>query len=249
MKYCCNAALQPIRALTHALTPKNNTLFVCVLYFTPCPGPVGVEIAAEIITAYPDKSVTIVTSKPTLLNKRYGGYAVKACHEFFAQRGVELVLCDFAEIVRYFTLWKIRFDSILRFGCCRRIVASQPIFNALCTLVVLCLLGFVDVFVCFVCFCVFVFCVLFFIWRRDQQQDGSVLTKTGRLFAADQYMVLNCVRGKPRTSFLEKHFAFWLDSGRYINVNEFFQVGAMTRIFAAGDITSLKEEKLAERVR
>jgi NADH dehydrogenase FAD-containing subunit len=62
-------------------------------------------------------------------------------------------------------------------------------------------------------------------------------------------MVLKCLRGQPRTSFLEKHFAFWLDSERYINVNEFFQVGGMSNIFAAGDITSIKEEKLAERVR
>jgi hypothetical protein len=57
-------------------------------------------MAAELISAYPDKSITIVTAKPTLLNKRYGGHAVKACHEFFTQRNVELITCDYAEFVR-----------------------------------------------------------------------------------------------------------------------------------------------------
>jgi hypothetical protein len=90
---------------------KNNRPFVaglCLVAKSPpltqyvlSIGPVGVELAAELISAYPDKSITIVANKPTLLNKHYGAHAVKACHEFFTQKGVELILCDTAEIVRY----------------------------------------------------------------------------------------------------------------------------------------------------
>lgn len=54
---------------------------------------------------------------------------------------------------------------------------------------------------------------------------GDVTLKVSkRKFSRSDWFVANCVPGTPRSHFLEKSFAQHLDSDRYVQVNEFFQV-------------------------
>lgn len=74
-------------------------------------------------------------------------------------------------------------------------------------------------------------------------------TKNGNKFSAD--LVFSCIGIKPNFSFMEKYFSESLNEKNNIQVNELLQVigkdnKIYENIFAAGDITSLKEEKTAQ---
>lgn len=59
-------------------------------------GPTGVEVAAEIITAYPDKKVTLVHSGAYLLAPKGAAYGKKAFN-FLTSKGVKVILNDRVE--------------------------------------------------------------------------------------------------------------------------------------------------------
>jgi hypothetical protein len=60
----------------------------------------------------------------------------------------------------------------------------------------------------------------------DEATGQVTLEKSNRKFAEPDWFVANCVPGTPRSNFMEKSFAQYIDSERYIAVNEFFQVCA-----------------------
>ncbi len=53
-------------------------------------GLVGVELAAEIIEKYPKKKITIVHSRPTLIDRNHPG-SISYSQEFLLKRGVEII--------------------------------------------------------------------------------------------------------------------------------------------------------------
>lgn len=61
-------------------------------------GPVGVELAGEIIVKYPHKKITLVTSKPQLL-ERLDQRTHRAAERFLSSRGVEIVLNQRARLI------------------------------------------------------------------------------------------------------------------------------------------------------
>ncbi|MEM3113287.1 MAG: FAD-dependent oxidoreductase [Candidatus Pacearchaeota archaeon] len=72
----------------------------------------------------------------------------------------------------------------------------------------------------------------------------TVLTDKGTKVKSD--MVFICTGIKPNYEPLEKNFKKFLNEKNQIIVNEYLQVNGYKNIFAAGDITAIKEEKLAQ---
>jgi NADH dehydrogenase FAD-containing subunit len=76
-----------------------------------------------------------------------------------------------------------------------------------------------------------------------QKDADTLITKSGNYAWStkeENTLFLWCVRGSPRTSFMEKHFAMSLDPDKFIKVDEYFRVAGLSNVFAAGDVTSLK---------
>jgi len=75
-------------------------------------------------------------------------------------------------------------------------------------------------------------------------KNNYIKTDNGTKVKAD--MVFICTGIKPNSKPLEKYFKTVLNEKGQIKVNEFLQVGNYKKIFAAGDITDINEEKLAQ---
>ena len=70
------------------------------------------------------------------------------------------------------------------------------------------------------------------------------VTTTGRVLDADLYFV--CFGVQPNTSYLRPHFADSLDERGFVKVNQYLQVESYPSIFALGDMTNVKETKMAQ---
>src|ERR1700726_2012583 len=146
-------------------------------------GPVGVEMAGEIVETWPGRSVTIVESGAHIL----GGTAKSAsthAAKFLEQRGVTLLARE-------------------------RIESPSP-------------------------------------GSGVSVEPGEARTTSGRLVGYD--VILWCIGGRPNTEYLRAHFSDRLDADGRVRVTPQLLMEGEHRLFALGDITNLKENKMALHV-
>jgi apoptosis-inducing factor 2 len=77
----------------------------------------------------------------------------------------------------------------------------------------------------------------------DSIKENKIITKNEEIQAD---VILSCIGFTPNTGYLKKDFSKILDEAGYIKVNQNLQVEGFPNIFAMGDITNLKEEKLGQ---
>mmetsp|Transcript_13663 Transcript_13663/g.54096 ORF Transcript_13663/g.54096 Transcript_13663/m.54096 type:complete len:435 (+) Transcript_13663:2-1306(+) len=75
--------------------------------------------------------------------------------------------------------------------------------------------------------------------------DGSVVTRSGRTIA-DVSSVFLCVGFQPNTAFIKDEMSTLVDDHGYVKVNQHLQSTEQENIFAIGDVTNVKEAKLAQ---
>ena len=136
-------------------------------------GIVGVELAAEIIEAFPDKKITIIHAHSELI-ERNPRKARDYARQFLEKRGVKLI---FNELVAEF-------------------------------------------------------------------KEQNYKTDKNNLFKPD--LAFFCTGIKPNYQLLVPYCAGSLNERKAVEVNNYLQVKGFKNIFAAGDITATKEEKLAQ---
>lgn len=73
---------------------------------------------------------------------------------------------------------------------------------------------------------------------------GKIKTKSGEKIKADLMFI--CTGITSNSNFLRLYFSKYLNERGQLNVNEYLQVNNFSKIFAGGDITAIKEEKLAQ---
>ncbi len=71
----------------------------------------------------------------------------------------------------------------------------------------------------------------------------TFVTDKGRTLEADLYFV--CFGVQPNTGYLRSHLASSLDIRGFVKVNRFLQVEPYQHLFALGDVTNVKEAKMA----
>jgi apoptosis-inducing factor 2 len=143
-------------------------------------GPVGVEMAGEIVETWPGRSVTIVESGPHILAgtaKSASSHAAK----FLQQRGVTLLTGE-------------------------RIESPSP-------------------------------------GDGLSVEPGEARTANRKLIGYD--VILWCIGGRPNTEYLRAHFSDRLDADGRVRVTPRLLMEGEDRVFALGDITNLKENKMA----
>ncbi len=72
---------------------------------------------------------------------------------------------------------------------------------------------------------------------------NECLTNKGNKICPD--LIFRCLGILPNSSLMEKNFLNKLDNG-YIKTNKYMQLEGFKNIFVAGDVTNIKEEKLAQ---
>eukprot|EP00301_Raphidiophrys_heterophryoidea_P028131 c9998_g1_i1.p1 GENE.c9998_g1_i1~~c9998_g1_i1.p1 ORF type:complete len:384 (-),score=105.62 c9998_g1_i1:216-1367(-) len=71
----------------------------------------------------------------------------------------------------------------------------------------------------------------------------TLVTKKGIQIETD--LVFYCTGSKPNTHMFKSSFGSSMDQNGYFNVNSHFQIEGHTNVFAIGDVTSIREPKLA----
>jgi apoptosis-inducing factor 2 len=143
-------------------------------------GPVGVEMAGEIVETWPGRSVTIVESGARILGGTEKSASIHAA-EFLRQRGVMLLTGE-------------------------RIESPSP-------------------------------------GDGVSIEPGEARTTSGKLIDYD--VILWCIGGRPNTEYLRDHFSGRLDTDGRVRVTRRLLMEGEDRVFALGDITNLKENKMA----
>jgi NADH dehydrogenase FAD-containing subunit len=147
-------------------------------------GPIGVEMAGEIVETWPGRSVTIVESGPRILAGTANSASIHAA-KFLARRGVALLTGE-------------------------RVESPSP-------------------------------------GDGVSVGPGEARTASGKLVAYD--IVLWCVGGRPNTDYLGGRFASRLDVDGRVRVTSRLLMEGEDRVFALGDITNLRENKMALHVK
>ncbi len=160
------ARAEELQQYSHRLRKADHVLIVGG-------GLVGVELAAEIVTAYPEKKITIIHSGSELL-ERNSPSARKYAKTFLQKKGVSLV------------------------------------FNQ----------------------------------RVVLNGNKTFTTDKGNIYSAD--LAFLCVGIKPNYEFLRVQCSTSLNEKHFLCVNSHLQVQGYKNIFAAGDITNVREEKTAQ---
>ncbi|MFK0166987.1 NAD(P)/FAD-dependent oxidoreductase [Rhizobium sp. NPDC090279] len=143
-------------------------------------GPVGVEIAGEIIETWPGRSVTIVQSGARILAET-GGTASVLATKFLRRRRVKLLTGE-------------------------RIETPLPP-------------------------------------NGYSVEPGQARTASGKRIGYD--LMLCCIGGRPNTEYLLTHFSDRLDADGRVRVTPQLLMEGENDVFALGDITDLKENKMA----
>jgi apoptosis-inducing factor 2 len=147
-------------------------------------GPLGVEMAGEIVETWPGRSVTIVESGARILGDTAKAASTHAA-KFLKQRGVALLIGE-------------------------RIESPTP-------------------------------------GDGVSVEPGEARTATGRLVGYD--VILWCIGGRPNTEYLRAHFSDRLDLDGRVRVTPQLLMEGEDRVFALGDITNLRENKMALHVK
>jgi NADH dehydrogenase FAD-containing subunit len=143
-------------------------------------GPLGVEIAGEIVETWSGRSVTIVESGARILAGTANAASAHAA-KFLTQRGVTLLTGE-------------------------RIESPSP-------------------------------------GTGISVEPDEALTASGKRIAYD--VILWCVGGRPNTEYLRAHFSDRLDADGRVRVTPRLLMDGEDHVFALGDITNLKENKMA----
>jgi apoptosis-inducing factor 2 len=146
-------------------------------------GPLGVEMAGEIVETWPGRSVTIVQSGARILAET-GDSASAHAARFLTEHGVAL-------------LTRERIESPL-----------PP--------------------------------------NGYTAEPGEARTASGKHIAYD--IMLCCIGGRPNTEYLRAHFADRLDAEGRVRVTPQLLMEGENDVFALGDITDLKENKMAMHI-
>jgi len=146
-------------------------------------GPVGVEVAGEIVETWPGRSVTIIQSGPRILAGT-GQSAAAHATEFLTERGVRLLTGE-------------------------RIETPLPPDGY-------------------------------------TAEPGEIRTASGKHITYD--VMLCCIGGRPNTEYLRTHFSDRLDTEGRVRVTPELLVAGEKTVFALGDITDLKENKMAMHI-
>ena len=77
-----------------------------------------------------------------------------------------------------------------------------------------------------------------------KMNKGTFTTESGKKLKAD--IAFMCNGMSPNTEFIKNSFPNKLDERNFVKVNQYLQLEKFKYIFAAGDIVSIKEEKLAQ---
>ncbi|MBS3093058.1 FAD-dependent oxidoreductase [Candidatus Pacearchaeota archaeon] len=133
---------------------------------------VGVELAAEIATHFPDKNITIIEATPHLIS-RNNPKASTYAEDFMKKHNVKFILEE-----------------------------------------------------------------------KIIEKNKTLLTDKWRKVNAD--IIFSCVGIKPNSLFMEKNFKDKINEHCYLKVNDYLQLAGFNNIFVAGDVTDIKEEKLAQ---
>jgi apoptosis-inducing factor 2 len=147
-------------------------------------GPLGVEMAGEIVETWPGRSVTIVESGARILGETAKSASTHAA-KFLKQRGVALLTGE-------------------------RIESPTP-------------------------------------GDGVSAEPGEARTASGRLVGYD--VIFWCIGGRPNTEYLRAHFSDRLDPDGRVRVTPHLLMEREDRVFALGDITNLKENKMALHVK
>jgi NADH dehydrogenase FAD-containing subunit len=176
-------------------------------------GPAGVELAGDILHYYPSKEVTLVHSRPVILDRAHP----KA--QYVAQQSLEA----YSRIILHqrIVALQVNEDQI----SVRKSSKKSP-----------------------------------FLLLNDSNRtfSHSMILRSVEREATIQYVTNEGIRGyvdkvffccgaSSSANFMHKHFASQLDDEYRLRVNNFLQLENYPHIFAAGDITFFKEEKLADR--
>lgn len=143
-------------------------------------GPLGVEMAGEIIETWPGRSVTVVESGARILGGTASSASAHAA-KFLTQRGVTLLTGE-------------------------RIETTLPANGV-------------------------------------SMEQGEARTSKGRRIVYD--VMLCCIGGRPNTEYLRAHFSDRLDADGRVRVTPHLLMEGEDDVFALGDITNLKENKMA----
>jgi apoptosis-inducing factor 2 len=143
-------------------------------------GPLGVEIAGEIVETWPGRAVTIVESGARILASTANSASIHAT-KFLTQRGVTLLTGE-------------------------RIESPAP-------------------------------------GNGISEGPGEARTVSGKRILYD--VILWCIGGRPNTKYLRAHFSDRLDLDGRVRVTPQLLMDGEDRTFALGDITNLKENKMA----
>src|ERR1700738_805559 len=143
-------------------------------------GPVGVEMAGEIVETWRGRSVTIVEAGAQILAGTAKSVSTHAA-KFLKQRGVTLLTGE-------------------------RIESPSP-------------------------------------GDGVSVEPGEARTTSGKLIGYD--VILWCIGGRPNTEYLRSHFSDRLDADGRVRVTPQLLMEGEDRVFALGDITNLKENKMA----
>jgi NADH dehydrogenase FAD-containing subunit len=143
-------------------------------------GPLGVEMAGEIVETWPGRSVTVVESGARILGGTANSASAHAT-EFLTQRGVTLLTGE-------------------------RIETPLPANGV-------------------------------------SVERGEARTSSGKRIEYD--VMLCCIGGHPNTEYLRDHFSDRLDAEGRVRVTPHLLMEGESHVFALGDITNLKENKMA----
>ncbi len=80
--------------------------------------------------------------------------------------------------------------------------------------------------------------------RAAKRKGKNYITDKGTKIRAD--LAFLCTGIKPNFEFMKKNFSHLLNEKNQVKVNSFLQIAGHRNIFAAGDITAIPEEKLAQ---
>lgn len=80
--------------------------------------------------------------------------------------------------------------------------------------------------------------------RLKDYRNKKIILESGKKMAVD--IVFLAVGIKPNSDFMEKNFSDKLDIKGFIRVNRNLQLSGIENIFVTGDVSSIREEKLAQ---
>ena len=84
------------------------------------------------------------------------------------------------------------------------------------------------------------------IYEEEMKEYNKKVITTDKGIKIKSDLTFICTGITPNSEPLKKNMSKYLNKREYVNVNKYLQINGYKNIFAAGDITNIKEEKLAQ---